>query len=91
MGHIILGHIGQPDGTTELDEKDADIWSRDNLIPTEAFEQFKEQKAFDASSVLSFAKSMGVAPGIVVGRLQKEGCIRHNMLNNLKEQYAIAI
>lgn len=91
LGHIILGHIGQPDGTTELDEKDADIWSRDNLIPTEAFEQFKEQKAFDASSVLSFAKSMGVAPGIVVGRLQKEGCIRHNMLNNLKEQYAIAI
>ena len=29
LAHIILGHIGQSDGTTEEDENDADAWSRD--------------------------------------------------------------
>ncbi len=91
LGHIVLGHIGQPDGTDELDEKKADDWSRDKLIPTETFEQFKAQRAFSASSVVAFAHKMGIAPGIVVGRLQNEGCIQHNMLNDLKEQYVIAV
>ena len=91
LGHIVLGHIGQADGTDELDEKNADNWSRDNLIPTEIFEQFKAQKSFDIPSVVAFANNVGIAPGIVVGRLQNEGCIQHNMLNDLKEQYIIAV
>lgn len=28
LAHIILGHTGQMDGTTDQDEKDADIWAR---------------------------------------------------------------
>ena len=91
LGHIVLGHIGQADGTTEHDEKNADSWSRDKLIPTETFEWFKAQKSFNSSKVVAFANSMGIAPGIVVGRLQKEGCIQHNMFNELKEQYVIAL
>ena len=88
LGHIVLGHIGQTEGTTEQDEKNADSWSRNNLIPTEGFEQFKKRKIYNAASVVAFAASMGIAPGIVVGRLQNEGCIQHNMLNELKEQCA---
>lgn len=91
LGHIILGHIGQADGTDEQDEKNADNWSKDKLIPTETFEQFKNQKAFSVTSVVAFANNIGIAPGIVVGRLQNEGCIQHNMLNDLKEQYVIAV
>ncbi len=91
LGHIVLGHIGQPDGTSEIDEKNADNWSRDKLIPTESFEQFKAHKAFGSPSVVAFANNIGIAPGIVVGRLQNEGCIPHNMLNDLKEQYVIAM
>lgn len=91
LGHIVLGHIGQADGIDALDEKNADNWSKDKLIPTEAFEQFKTQKAFAVPSVVAFANNIGIAPGIVVGRLQNEGCIQHNMLNNLKEQYVIAV
>lgn len=55
------------------------------------FEEFKSQKAFSALSVVAFANNIGIAPGIVVGRLQNEGCIQHNMLNDLKEQYVIAV
>ena len=51
----------------------------------------KNTGIFSASSVIDFAKSIGIAPGIVVGRLQKEGCIQHNMLNDLKEQYIITV
>lgn len=90
LGHIILGHIENADGTTEQDETDANAWSRDQLIPTEAFDVFRMRQFFSTDSVTSFAKDIHIAPGIVVGRLQNEGEIRHNMLNELKEHYVIA-
>ena len=91
LAHIVLGHIGQIDGTSEEDEKNADIWAMDKLIPTDKFNQFIENKSFDEKSVRSFANSIEIAPGIVVARLQKEGYIKHNMLNDLKEQYVINV
>ena len=48
-------------------------------------------KACNAVNIVAFANNIGIAPGIVVGRLQNEGCIQHNMLNDLKEQYVIAV
>lgn len=40
LAHIVLGHIGQLNGTTEDDEKKADMWARDILIPNDDFERF---------------------------------------------------
>ena len=91
LGHIILGHVGKNGGTTEQDEQDADVWSRDELIPLEAFKMFKEKQNFSVASVKRFAKENKIAPGIVVGRLQNEGCIEYNMLNELKEHYVITV
>ena len=91
LGHIILGHVGKNGGTTEQDEQDADVWSRDELIPLEAFKMFKEKQNFSVASVKRFAKENRIAPGIVVGRLQNEGCIEYNMLNELKEHYVITV
>ena len=91
LAHIVLGHIGQTDGTSEEDEKKADIWAMDKLIPTDKFNQFIENKSFDETSVVNFANNIDIAPGIVVARLQKDGYIKHNMLNDLKEQYVINI
>lgn len=85
LAHIVLGHIGLANGTGEQDEKMADSWSRDTLIPVDLFEEYKNQNSFSDASVLAFAKTIGIAPGIVVGRLQNEGCIDHSMMNNLKE------
>lgn len=91
FAHIVLGHIGQINGTSDDDENDANEWSRDILIPVADFEAFVEKSSFSESSVRSFAKQQGIAPGIVVGRLQNEGFIKHSMMNNLKEHYEIAI
>lgn len=91
FAHIILGHIGQINGTSDADENDANEWSRDILIPVADFEKFVEKSSFSESSVRSFAKQQGIAPGIVVGRLQNEGFIKHSVMNNLKEHYEIAI
>ena len=44
---------------------------------------------FSETSICTFAESVGIAPGIVVGRLQNEGCIKYSMLNKLKEHYEI--
>ena len=91
LAHIVLGHIRQIDGTTEQDEKDADVWSRDTLIPKEAFDAFVEKSSFLTTDIRAFAKTLGLAPGIVVGRLQNEGYIKHSMMNELKEHYEIAV
>ncbi len=90
LGHIVLGHISQIDGTTDQDEKDADTWSRDTLIPLKSFNDFIEKSDFSTTSIQEFAKTIGIAPGIVVGRLQNEGYIKYSMLNELKEHYEIA-
>ena len=55
------------------------------LIPADAFIKFKENHVFSIDAVRVFAGMIHIAPGIVVGRLQNEGEIKHNMLNELKE------
>lgn len=89
LGHIVLGHIGKSGGTTLSDEDEANEWSRNELIPPNAFETFKNNHIFSTNSIQKFAKENEIAPGIVVGRLQNEGYIKHNMLNELKEHYTI--
>ncbi len=91
LAHIALGHVGQPDGTSEDDEKAADKWSGDTLIGSDDFEVFRRDRDYSERSVLQFAKAQGIAPGIVVGRMQLEGMIKYSMLNHLKEKYEIAI
>ena len=90
IAHVVLGHINHSGELTKEDEDAADNWAADNLIPPMAYEQFKRRGSFYESDILRFAKDQMIAPGIVVGRLQKEGAIGHNHLNNLKEQYVIA-
>lgn len=89
LAHIVLGHIGQINGTSDQDEKEADSWSRNTLIEDAAFNEFKKKADFSETSICTFAESVGIAPGIVVGRLQNEGCIKYSMLNKLKEHYEI--
>ncbi|WP_454970911.1 hypothetical protein [Dorea sp.] len=41
--------------------------------------------------IVEFAKSVGIHPGIVAGRLQHEGIIAQNRCSKLKEKYVIEI
>ena len=91
LAHIALGHIEQLNGTSNADEKAADKWSEDTLITADAFEKFREEKDYSEESVVRFARKQGIAPGIVVGRMQREGMIEYRVLNNLKEKYEIVM
>lgn len=86
FGHIVLGHIGKPDGTTKKDEDDADQWAQNTLIAPDRYEEFK-RGTISSESICTFAEDNGIAPGIVVGRLQRDKCIKYNQYNELKEQY----
>ncbi len=90
LAHIVLGHVGQPGGTSDDDENAANKWSEDTLIKSDDFEHFKNGHDYSEKNVIRFAREQGVAPGIVVGRMQLEGLIKYNMLNHLKEKYEIA-
>ena len=89
LAHIVLGHLGQVNGTTDEDEMDADNWAAKALIPEEAFDDLKKRNYKEKSEIVSFAKEQGIAPGIVVGRLQLERMLDYNMFNELKVHYTI--
>ena len=90
IGHILLGHLNLDNGTSEDDEMEADRFARDTLIPLEVFTEFTNNNRFLREDILSFARLVDVDPGIVVGRLQKEGYIDFGWYNDLKTKYEIS-
>lgn len=87
IGHILLGHLNQPGGTTLEDEKEADRFAGDTLIPPEDFDRYTWKGNFSKTAIQKFAEELGIDPGIVVGRLQKERYIKFSWCNDLKTQY----
>lgn len=90
LGHILLGHINQPNGTTEKDEADADNFAKEVLIPTVEFNAFTSKNDFTKASIITFAQKQNILCGIVIGRLQKEGYINYNRCNDLKTKYSFS-
>ena len=89
IGHILLGHLNQYSEIDDAAEKEADRFARDLLIPQDAFDSFVAQHNFSQETITCFASAAGIAPGIVVGRLQKEGYLNFSWCNNLKVKYEI--
>jgi len=72
-----------PDSSDE--EKEADHFAANVLIPDDIFNAFVARRNFNRKSIVSFARSQGIAPGIVLGRLQKYGRIPwKTSMNDLK-------
>ena len=90
LGHIVCGHLSASQGTTERQEQEADAFSRDWLIPAEEIARFEMEGDFTKQNVLQFSKEVGIAPGIVVGRLQNDRRLRYDQLSGLKEKYVLA-
>jgi hypothetical protein len=67
-------------------ERRADQRARDLLIDPRSYAQFVEAGNLGADDVRQFAKRESIAPGIVVGRLQRDGLLAPNRLNNLKKR-----
>ncbi len=93
VGHLLLhgkrlmfleveGELGDDD------EVEADAFARDFLIPPGHARRLAGMRS--EAAVVQFAREIGIAPGIVVGRMQKEGWLPWTHLNGLKVRYAWA-
>lgn len=91
LGHVILGHIFNDRATTSEEERAADAFARDQLIPMSDYTAFTEKyhDRYTERAIVQFSKKVGVDPGIVVGRLQKQGEIEFSWFNSLKTKYTM--
>jgi len=68
-------------------EREADRFAANLLIPTQEYEDFHQSGLFSESALEQFAKKLGIAPGIVVGRLQYDKVIPFSAANSLKKRF----
>ncbi|MDE7384082.1 MAG: ImmA/IrrE family metallo-endopeptidase [Treponemataceae bacterium] len=89
IGHILLGHLNKAAEITDTEEKEADAFARNALIPSDLYKSFVADNSFSKNSITLFARTVDIAPGIVLGRLQKDGYVKFSAFNELKKQYVI--
>ncbi len=94
-GHLLYDskkkvYVDASDGLSDCAaEEQANRFACDTLIPRKAYDRFLETSKVTADSITEFADAIGVAPGIVVGRLQHDGVLPFNRLNHLKDRVAL--
>lgn len=94
LGHLLLHDRREVIIETETSaalrsprESAADDFARDSLIAPKEYACFVEAGEYSASAIKSFAARIGVAPGIVVGRLHHDGRLKHAWQNDLRVRY----
>lgn len=76
IGHIINGDFGISfEKEAGIQEAAADKFAEDSLIPPEKYKQFVIKRQFQLEDIRRFATEIERDPGIVLGRLQKEGLV----------------
>lgn len=75
-------HMGKND-----EEKEADDYASEILIPMKKYREFLEKENFTRINIMTFAKEIDIAPGIIVGRLQHENIIWFNKCTDLKNTF----
>jgi transcriptional regulator with XRE-family HTH domain len=91
-GHILLHgkrKVFVEYGHETVEEREADGFAADILIPDDQTRAMCYLR--DSSAVVHFAEILGIAPGIVVGRMQHDGLIPRAYCNELKRKIDWAI
>ncbi len=71
------------------EEEEADAFAANLLIPRPKLNEFLKRRSFDKNDIERFACDINVAPGVVVGRLQRERVLDWSSpLNRLKASLA---
>lgn len=68
-------------------EEEANEWAANFLVPQAELRKFIARFDGTAEEVRAFAAEQGIAPGIVVGQLQKRGVLAYSQMNSLKDHY----
>ncbi len=68
-------------------EEEANAFARDKLIPPDELHRFLQHWNQSNEDIVAFADRIGIAPGIVVGRLQHDGHLQNSHGNKLKVYY----
>jgi HTH-type transcriptional regulator/antitoxin HigA len=95
LGHILLHskkdlfvEFDKPASKRPKEEEEADLFSEELLIPQKDLSNWLTKIGiFSGSKIESFAKDIGISPGIVVGRLQHMKKIKFSDFYGLKKRY----
>ncbi|MGH2724367.1 MAG: ImmA/IrrE family metallo-endopeptidase [Actinomycetota bacterium] len=68
----------------DIAEKEADSFAATLLIPRQFDTELRQLRT--VAEIQQFAQRLGIAPGIVVGRLQNDGILKWNQCNKLKRR-----
>ena len=97
LGHLLLH--GRQEVILESDDADpalpqreaeADRFAGDSLIPPDEYKCFVTAGDFSRARIEAFASDVGVDAGIVAGRLQHDGRLRHDERNALRTRFTWA-
>jgi HTH-type transcriptional regulator/antitoxin HigA len=93
-GHVLLGgkksiFLDEMNGWKDREEELANQFASNTLIPKQEYQSFLKEGLFTSECTTSFAQRLGIAPGIVVGRLQHDGLIPWKSLNGLTRKFEL--
>lgn len=75
-------------GLDQTKEDEANRFAESEVIPKKEFNNFvRSTTCYTKADIIRFAKSIGIAPGIVVGQLQHKGLLPNTHCNDLKQRY----
>lgn len=95
LGHAIKNHKRHmtisfsKNNIQDEEEIEANNFAKNALVNPKDYDEFIKLKDFSLKNILSFAKKQGVAPFVVIGRLQKEKLIGWDMYQSYKPKYEI--
>ena len=93
-GHLLTGSRrqdfldpGEPElgEADNIDEEAANRFARDALLPPADYKAFVQRGDFSVIAIRTFAEHQAIAPGIVVGRLQRDNLLQPQQLRHLKK------
>lgn len=90
IGHLLLhkgrAFVDEEETQDSPAEQEANDFAADCIIPSTRWTEFQQLKP-DRDSILRFAVSIGVSPGLIVGQMQHEGRIDFRRMAGLKRHW----
>ncbi len=89
-GHILLHgkkEVFIEDDSNDTKEDEANMFASEILVPKRKLHHFLESSQLNRAAIRKFASEIGIAPGIVVGRLQHDGLLPYSHCNDLKRRF----